>query len=344
MTTSRTSPGRRRRVLVARLDSAGDVLLAGPAVRAVAASGASVVMLCSRRGAAVADLLPGVAEVLTFQAPWVLADPAPLRTGAIVRLVLRLRMARIDEAIILTSFHQSALPLALLLRMAGVPLVSAVSEDYPGSLLDRRIALPDDLHEAQRSAAVAAACGYPPVGDGLRVRADLPDVSDLVPRGSYVVVHPGADAPARQWPAARARAAVELMARAGRTAVVTGGPDEAGLTALVAGTAGVDLGGRTSWPQLAAVLRGAEAVVVANTGPAHLACAVGTPVVSLFAPTVPVHRWGPYAVPSVVLGLAHAPCAGSRARACPVPGHPCLSSVSAAEVVDAVRRLTEVAA
>lgn len=68
------------RVLVARLDSAGDVLLAGPAVRAVAAGRAGrpneVLMLCGPQGTAAAQLLPGVADVFTWASPWIV-DPAP---------------------------------------------------------------------------------------------------------------------------------------------------------------------------------------------------------------------------------------------------------------------------
>ena len=61
--------------------------------------------------------------------------------------------------------------------------------------------------------------------------------------------------------------------------------------------------------ELAGVLSGASAVVVGNTGPAHLAAAVGTPVVSIFAPVVPLERWRPWGVPSVVLGDQLAECA-----------------------------------
>jgi ADP-heptose:LPS heptosyltransferase len=121
--------------------------------------------------------------------------------------------------------------------------------------------------------------------------------------------------------------------------LVTGGPGERALTAAVAGMRGVDLGGRTPLRELAAVLDGAAAVVVGNTGPAHLAAAVGTPVVSLFSPVVPAQRWAPYGVPSVLLGDQTAPCRDTRARECPVPGHPCLTSVSPADVVAAVEKL-----
>jgi ADP-heptose:LPS heptosyltransferase len=107
----------------------------------------------------------------------------------------------------------------------------------------------------------------------------------------------------------------------------------------VAGAAGQDAG-RTSLAELAGLLAGAACAVVANTGPAHLAAAVGTPVVSLFAPTVPFGQWGPYRVPHVRLGDAAAPCRDTRATVCPVPGHPCLSSVTPAAVRSAVARLT----
>ncbi|MEU0065934.1 glycosyltransferase family 9 protein, partial [Streptomyces albidoflavus] len=58
-----------------------------------------------------------------------------------------------------------------------------------------------------------------------------------------------------------------------------------------------------------------------------------------FAPVVPAERWGPYRVPAVLLGDQRAPCAGTRARDCPVPGHPCLEQVTAADVVRSVQKL-----
>jgi ADP-heptose:LPS heptosyltransferase len=154
-----------------------------------------------------------------------------------------------------------------------------------------------------------------------------------------VVLHPGAAVPARRWPAEHCRRAAELLHAAGYRVVVTGGPDERPLTAAVAGRDGVDLGGRTTMAELAGVLAGAAAVVVGNTGAAHLAAAVGTPVVSLFAPVVPATRWRPYRVPHVLLGDQHAACRDTRARDCPVPGHPCLSGVDPHRVLDAVRAL-----
>ncbi|HVL86164.1 MAG TPA: glycosyltransferase family 9 protein [Pseudonocardia sp.] len=366
-----------RQVLVVRLDGAGDVLLAGPAVRAVAAApGTAVTMLCGPAGTAAARLLPGVRDVLTWSAPWVLADPPAVDPAAVAALVADLAARRFTEAVVLTSFHQSPLPTALLLRLAGVPRITGASVDYPGALLDVRVrpgdgpgdTLPDDLPEPERALAVAAAAGYPlPDGDDGRLAViPLPPAPALTPPRSgprpltpdgtsggpgaagvpggdpgrpYVVVHPGAAAPARRWPAGHHARAVELLAGAGWQVVVTGGPDERTLTAAVAGDVGLDLGGRTSLAELGAVLAGASAVVVGNTAAAHLSAAVGTPVVSLFAPVVPAVRWGPYRVPHVLLGDAGAACRDTRARECPVPGHPCLAAVRPEDVAAAVHRL-----
>jgi ADP-heptose:LPS heptosyltransferase len=326
------------KVLVARLDNLGDVLLAGPAVRAVAAGADEVVLLCGPRGREAADLLPGPDRVLEWCAPWIDPEPAPVDPAAVDGMVRTVRRLRIDRALILTSFHQSPLPLALLLRLAGVPWIGGISDDYPGSLLDLRHRQNGEVPEAVRMAGLAAAAGFPYAGDPRpRVREPLPGVRALTGgRTGYVVVHPGTSVPARAWPPRRCAEAVRGLAAAGHQVVVTGHRSEKDLTAYVAGRSGLDLGGRTSLAKLAAVLSGAAAVVAGNTGPAHLAAAVGTPVVSLFAPTVPAARWAPYGVPVVLLGDQQAPCRDTRARECPVAGHPCLSTVRADDVVGAV--------
>ncbi|OLE24341.1 MAG: haloacid dehalogenase [Actinobacteria bacterium 13_1_20CM_3_71_11] len=333
-------PGRRAggHVLAVRSDSAGDVLLTGPALRALAAGADRLTLLCGPRGEAAADLLPGVDELISWHTPWIDPEPKPVDPVKVNALVDRIAALAVDEAVVFTSFHQSPLPFALLLRLAGVLRISAVSVDYPGSLLDVRHRVDDGLPEAERALSLAAAAGFGlPAGDDgrLAVRRAAPAG---VPPGA-VVVHPGASVPARACPPERMRETVLALTAAGHLVVVTGGPRERELTGYVAGDEALDLGGRTRLDQLAGVLAGAACLVCANTGPAHLAAAVGTPVVSLFAPTVPFGRWAPYRVPHVRLGDPLAGCRDSRAGTCPVPGHPCLSAVTGPEVVAAVELL-----
>ncbi|GAA3341628.1 HAD-IIIA family hydrolase [Amorphoplanes nipponensis] len=319
-------------VLVVRSDSAGDVLLTGPGIRAVAAGADRVVLLCGPRGRAAAELLPGVDEIIEARLPWIDPQPPPVGPDFAGDLVARLAATGAEEAVVFTSFHQSALPLALLLRTAGIARITAISDDYPGSLLDVRHRVPAGVPEAERARSVAAAAGFAlPAGDDgtLRVRAAAPRVA-----GDYVVVHPGASVAARACPPETVRAVVVALEEAGHRVLVTGGPGEQALAAAVGTPAGP-----TSLAELAGLLAGASCVVVGNTGPAHLAAAVGTPVVSLYAPTVPFGQWGPYRVPAVRLGDPAAACRDTRASVCPVPGHPCLTRVDPAEVVAAVRLL-----
>jgi ADP-heptose:LPS heptosyltransferase len=258
-------------------------------------------------------------------------------------LVRSLADLRLDRALVLTSFHQSPLPTALVLRMAGVPWVGAISVDYPGALLDLRHQVDEMLPEAERALSLAEASGFVlPYGDrgALALRRPLPDVAHLVLPDSFVVLHPGTSVPARAWPAERFTETARLLTGRGYPVVVTGAPSERALTAQVTGdTPALDLGGRTSLAELAAVLEAAETVVVGNTGPAHLAAAVGSAVVSLFAPTVPAARWAPYRVPGILLGDQHAVCRDTRVARCPFEGHPCLTTVGAEDVLRAVEQL-----
>lgn len=336
-------------ILAVRPDGLGDVLLTGPAVRALAAGGREVSFLAGPAGTEAAALLPGVTRVLAEALPWIDPEPAAVERGQIRRLVRAVRRVRPAEAVIFTSFHQSPLPTALVLRMARVRRISAISEDYPGSLLDVRHQLTADIPEARRNLSLAQAAGFRlPPGDPatLALTGPLPDTRSLTGGGRYIVLHPGASVPARRSSAARTAVLITALADAGYRVLVTGSAEERQLAVRdLAGRAHpadrvVNLCGRTDLPRLASVLAGADVAVAPNTGAAHLAAAVGTPVVSLFAPVVPAARWAPYGVPTVLLGDQSAPCAGSRARACPVPGHPCLDGIEPSAVVAAVAALT----
>jgi ADP-heptose:LPS heptosyltransferase len=323
------------------------VLLAGPAIRAVAASRAHVTLLVGPLGLAAAELLPGVDEIIVYRAEWIDPDPRPLSAERTLGLVRDLALRELDEALLLVSFHQSPLPLALLLRMAGVPRIGAICDDYPGSLLDVRHQVSGDLHEVERGVSLAAACGYPVAAgdDGRLAVRQLPGCVERPFAEPFVVVHPGASVSARAWEPEAAAAFVGLLLDDGFKVVVTGGRSERNLCAGVAGRPHPrlrNLAGSTTMQQLAELIAMAEAIVVGNTGPAHLAAAVQTPVVSVYAPTVPAARWRPWAVPHELL-YREVPCSGCRARICPVPGHPCVGGVSPQEALAALRRLTELA-
>jgi ADP-heptose:LPS heptosyltransferase len=330
-----------KHVLAIRQDNNGDVLLIGPALRAIAASDARVTLLCGPSGEAAARALPAVGDVVVFEAAWIEAHPHTVRRGAIDRIVDRIAVAAVDEAVIFTSFHQSPLPTALLLRMAGVRRIAAISEDYPGALLDvRHRGVPDDIHEVARALSLARAAGYtlPPQDEG-RLAMRIAEANPLAPGLPYVVVHPGATVAARAWKPRANRDLVRALAARGERVVVTGSHGERALCADVAGEVATNLAGRTDFMTLARVIADARAIVVGNTGAAHVAAAVGTPVVSLFAPTVPAERFRPWMVPQVLLGDQEIGCRGCRARSCPLFDQPCLAVVTVGDVLAALEHL-----
>ncbi len=327
-------------VLAVRQDNNGDVLLAGPALRALASGASRMTLLCGPSGAAAARTLPGVDDVVVFEAAWIEAEPHAVERVNVDAFIDRLAAMRVGFAVIFTSFHQSPLPAALLLRMAGVPRIAAISDDYPGALLDvRHRGVADDAHEVERALALARAAGFtlpPDDGGRLQMRA----ASDNPAAGAaYVVVHPGATVPARAWNPASNRDLVAALRARGERVVVTGSAGERALCAFVAADGAENLAGRTDFATLARVIADARALVAGNTGAAHVAAAVGTPVVSLFAPTVPAARFRPWMVPHVLLGDQTIACRGCRARACPFEGQPCLGAVRVDDVLNALAAL-----
>ncbi|MEU6393209.1 glycosyltransferase family 9 protein [Streptomyces sp. NPDC046939] len=292
------------KALVVCLDGMTGVLLAGPAVRAVAAGADHVTLLCGPRGADAAALLPGVDEVLVWDAPWEGVRPPTVEEADVDGLLRRLRDAAYDTALVLPTSAHGPLPIALLLRMARVHRIGAEGADLPATLVDVGHPRLPARHDAEAGLDLAAALGFAPrAGDDGRPRVlPAPDTTGLTGNGPYVVLHPGAGTAERRWDAGRAAGTVALLADAGHRVVVTGGPDESELCRRVSGGVAVDLGGRTDLRTLTGVVRAADIVVAADSGPAHLAAATGTPTVSTCSPPARAERRGPYGVPSVQLG------------------------------------------
>ena len=148
---------------------------------------------------------------------------------------------------------------------------------------------PERIHEVDRWCALVHQVGGTCGPEDLR----LPATGAGAER-PYAVVHPGASAAARRWPAARWAAVATALRATGLRVVLTGSRAESALCAAVAARApGVsDRSGALDLPALARVVDAASLLVSGDTGPAHLATAYGTPSVTLFGPTDPVW-WGP---------------------------------------------------
>ncbi|MFI2780462.1 glycosyltransferase family 9 protein [Streptomyces sp. ALB3] len=278
MTVSAPVAARRPRVLVLRALGLGDLLAAVPALRGL------------RRA------FPDHETVL--------AAPAPLRdaasaTGAVDTLLPASAPRRgVPE---LTGWHGAPPDVAVDLHGNGPESHAALAALGPRRILSYACPSPGPTappvwrredHERERWCRLLRAYG---------IEADPGDVLLSPPPGpspapGAVVVHPGAEAAARRWPADRYATVIRAVLAAGRRVVVTGGPGEEELTAAVAGASGVASGdvlsGGLPFAELSALVAEAACLVSGDTGPAHLAVAHGTPSVTLFGPVAP-RLWGP---------------------------------------------------
>lgn len=337
-----------RRLLVMRLDNIGDVVMTGPALRALkgALPGARLTLLASPAGARAVPLLPWVDEVIAWPVLWQEVGERRWEPAREWALVERLRRERFDAAVIFTSFSQSPHPPGFLCRLAGIPLrLGESAEAAEGTLTHAAAATPYEAHQVERNLRLLAAIGVEPGSTELevaipeeareRARALLAE-RGVAPGEPYLLLNPFASAAARTYSTARfASAARALSERTGWPVVVTGVErDRAGAAPLLEclGSAAVELIGATGVPELAAALSGARLVLTNNTSTMHLADALRVPAVVLFAGTELERQWRPRSTPHRLLRRP-TPCAPCHAFEC-AHAMECLD-IAPEEVVDA---------
>lgn len=322
-----------RRILAMRLDNIGDVVMLSAALRELrrAAPAARIDLLASPAGAQAAPLLPWVDDVWARSVTWQDASGRmPLDPAREARFVDDLRWRAYDAAFIFTSFSQSPWPAAYAAYLAGVPERFGESKEFGGSLLTVAAAsLPDSTHQTERNLALLEAAGISVGRRGLELR--VPDdarraanralarhgVSGDAP---FVLVAPGASCAARRYDAGRFAAAARLVAEAcGLPTVVAGTAREAALCAAVAEGAGdgaCSIAGETSVAELAAAIERAAVVIANDSGPMHIADAIGTPLVVLYSGTELEEQWRPRTAPAALL-RRETDCTPCHAFTCP---------------------------
>jgi lipopolysaccharide heptosyltransferase II len=345
-----------RNVLCIRLDNMGDVLMSTPAMRALKTScaGRRITLLASPSGAAAAPHIPELDATIVYQAPWVQSDSLPPDRHQ--AMIAQLREQRFDAAVIFTVYSQSPLPAALLCLLAGIPRVLAHCRENPYHLISDWVRetepQAEPRHEAQRQLDLVATVGARAADTRLsfHVRDEdqaaldrLLDQAGMQDGGGWIVAHCGATAPSRRYPPALFARALDLLAQEGRPILMTGSASERALVREVIGLSRApqsltDLSGRLSLGQLGALLQRAGVLVSNNSGPVHMAAALGTPVVDLYALTNPQHT--PWQVPHRVL-YQDVPCKYCYRSVCPEGHHACLAGVAPERVDAAARELLD---
>jgi lipopolysaccharide heptosyltransferase II len=343
------------RILCVRLDGLGDVLMSTPAMRALRISGArprTVTLLTSPAAAAAAPLIPELDNVLVYAAPWAKSStPGPVDDD--VELIDCLRQVRFDAAVIFTTYSQSPLPAAFACYLARIPLRLAYCHENPYHLLSDWVADPEPAerirHEARRQLDLVCTVGASTTDERLSLRipaAASAHVRSLLEAAGvdlarpWVAIHPGATAESRRYAPERfAAAADRLVDRTGCPVVLAGSRDEVNLVEDVRRAMharSISLAGSLDLAGLAALIADASVLIANNSAPAHIAAALGTPVVDLYALTNPQHT--PWHVPNRV--LSHdVPCRNCLRSVCPLGHNACLQSIPPIAVADAACEL-----
>lgn len=325
-----------RNVLCVRLDNLGDVLMTTPAIRALRESvpGRRITLLASKAGARAAAHIPEVDEAIGYDAPWMKHAVPPSVVGDLAMRYL-LGMKRFDAAVIFTVHSQSALPAAMLCHLADIPLRLAHCRENPYHLLTDWVpeTEPDGpvRHEVRRQLDLVATVGARTQDEHLSFRVSSRahwcarmklEEAGLDPARPFIAVHPGATAASRRWAPQRfAQTAARLATLLDAQVVVTGDASERGLAESVrrgAGRHAWSLAGSLTLEEFAATIDAAALLLSNNTGAVHLAAAVGTPVVDLYALTNPQHT--PWMVAHRVLSR-DVPCRNCYKSVCPEGHH-----------------------
>ena len=347
-----------KRILCVRLDRLGDILMTTPAIHALRSSspGRHITLLTSGVGAQAAPFLSDVDDVIAYDAPWhgLAACPSPAVDLAMQR---RLAAGRFDAAAIFTVYSQSALPAAMLCYLAGIPRRLAHCRENPYALLTDWVSETEPhegmRHEVERQLALVASVGA--VAADTRMRFHVSEqarqaldarlaAAGIAPGGPWFVIHPGASAASRRYPAKRfGEVAAQLAHATSWPILLTGTAGEAPLIREVIDAAGTpvrarlhDFSGHLSIDEFAALIERTTVLVTNNSGPVHLASALATPVVDLYALTNPQHT--PWQTEQRVL-FRDVECRWCYRGVCPQAHHACLLGVSAAEVAAAALEL-----
>lgn len=294
-----------RKVLCIRPDNMGDLLMSAPAIAALKQTfGCHIAVLTSTAAKGIAARIPAIDDVIIWDVPWVKGTATTLE--GFNDMIKEIRRRGFDGAVIFTAFSQNPLPSAMVATLAGIPNRAAYCRENPYHLLSHWIPEkePYDLlrHQVERDLDLVRSIGAQVTDDDI-VLAMPTNVEEILRRKMtmagidlsklWLIMHPGVSEIKRaydtwQWIEAGRRITIEL----GYQVVITGSGSETQLTKKIRDGIGRDacaLGGLLSLDELIVLICRAPLLISVNTGIVHIAAAVRTKVVVLYALTNPQH-------------------------------------------------------
>ena len=338
-----------KRIIIVRMDRIGDVVLSSPAIKAVrgAYPDSHIAVLVRPYAKEVVDGNPCIDEVITF-------DKSGEEKGLLgkIKFIARLRNKKFDLAIILHPKNSSH----ILAYLARIPIRLGYDKKM-GVLLTKKIPHTKQYglkHEIDYSLDLLRYIGIESSDKSLqvpvsraseeRVRA-LFDKNGISQGEAVIVIHPAASCRSRRWALERfAKVSDVLSKKYGARIVVISGPGEDKVMGdKVAGlmkSKALNLAGKTSVSDLASILRRSRLLISNDSGPVHISCAVGTPVISIFSRKdrgISPERWGPVGKKDIALHK-DAGCEICLAHNCKL-GFKCLNMISVEDVLSAADKI-----
>jgi len=333
-----------RQVLVVQTAFLGDIVLTTPLLREIKrvdpTSGLTV--LTTPLGRAILAGHPCVDTLVVHDKKG--PDGGPLGVG---RALLSLRRQRFDVAIAAQRSSRTG----LLVRGSGAPRRVGFEGAAGRWAYTDRVSWDGARHAVHRYLALAGPLGGDPgradpqpsipVGDAARAKVDaLLEAAGIGADEPVLAVSPGSIWGTKRWTPHGFAEVVRAAPRLGVAPVLVGAPDESALCREIAVRAGGRvpvLAGVTGIPELAATLARARALVVGDSGPGHIASAVGTPVVAIFGPTIPAFGYTPFGAANRIVEHAAMPCRPCDRhgpQVCPLGHHHCMTEIPAERVID----------
>lgn len=299
-----------KNILVVRNDRLGEFLLNIPALRALKETfrDAKLIVAVNPALRELADNVEYIDEVIVW-------EHGKHSLFEKIRLLKLLRAKNIDMAIMLNPLKD----LNILTYLAGIPIRVGYDRKM-GFLLTHKIEDKKYLglkHEVEYNLELVSLTGAATQDQKLCLPIDEEEIASLLirfnigPADNIVALHPWTSDPVKQWPVNNfCGLATKLIEKLGVTVVIVGGQKESAESKdLFAGMGEklIDLTGQTDLIQLAQVLKGSKLLISPDSGPVHLACAVGTKVLAIFGNDIPgksPRRWGPWGEGNMVIQKA----------------------------------------
>lgn len=343
-----------RRILLLRLERIGDLLMTHQAiVRARRVwPDARIDLAVGHWNAPLARLIPEVSGLEILDVPWLAREGTGLSWPALIARARGWRTQRYDLVVNFEPDIRSN----LLAWLSGAPRRAGYWTAGGGAFLTDALAYDPAAHvsaNALRLLDTLSGTSSPAGAPGPRLQLDsastaaAQDVLEGAAAGHRLVgLHVSGGRPSKQWHLDRfADVGRQLAAEGGITLVLTGSAGDRPMVDIVKAHLGdapvIDTAGALDLPVTAAVLSRLTMLITGDTGPMHLAAAVGTPVVALFGPSDP-RRYGPLADRQEVLRvqLPCSPCGQVRLPPVRCRGHvpDCMDGITVEAVVHAARR------